>query len=128
MVVPLDDRENLINMKVEAVVERSINSNSRQLLGCYVTPDGLYDIHLTATLQGAAPMAPGPYPKDISQCKGCEADIVWVKTKAGKNMPVNVLPTEPDFRAPRPGELKFVYGEHESHFQTCPCAGEFRHG
>ena len=121
MVTPLEDRENLMHM-----VERSINSNSRQLLGTYMTPDGLYDVHLNATLQGSKPMVAGPYPKDIAQCRGCEADIVWVKTKRGKSMPVNVVVTETQFRGPRPGELKFAYGEHQSHFQTCPCAGEFR--
>ena len=36
----------------------------------------------------------GPYPKDIAQCRGCEADIVWMKTKKGKNIPVNVVPTD----------------------------------
>ena len=68
----------------------------------------------------------GPYPKDVSQCRGCEADIVWMKTKRGKSMPINVIPTESQFRGPNAGELKFVFGEHQSHFQTCPCAGEFR--
>ncbi len=41
-------------------------------------------------------------------------------------MPVNVVPTDPKFRGPSAGELKFKYGEHESHFATCPEASVFR--
>ncbi len=70
----------------------------------------------------------GPYPKDVKQCRACEADIVWVKTKRGKWIPVNVVPTNSDLRGPNAGETKFVYNEHESHFTTCPCAGEYRKG
>ena len=68
----------------------------------------------------------GPYPKDISQCRGCDADIVWMKTMRGKKIPVNVMPTEPEFRGPNAGETGFKYGEHQAHFATCPVAGEFR--
>jgi len=68
----------------------------------------------------------GPYPKDISQCRDCETDGVWMKTKRGKNMLVNVVPTESKFRGPNAGETKFIYGEHQPHFTTCPCAGESR--
>ena len=38
-------------------------------------------------------------------CKGCGADIYWMKTKAGKNMPCNADGT--------------------SHFETCPKSREF---
>jgi len=51
---------------------------------------------------------------------------VFLKTAKGKNMPVNVLPTESKFRAPHSEEVNFVYGEHQSHFQTCPDAKKFR--
>ena len=68
----------------------------------------------------------GPYPKDISKCRACDADMVWVKTKKGKNMPVNVVPTKAEFRGPNAGETKFVYGEHEPHWSTCSCADDFR--
>lgn len=115
MVMPLFDHEHAM-----AKVEQSIGSNSRQLLGTYVTEDGLYDIHLTATLQGASPYPnAGPYPRDIVTCSGCEADIVWMKTRTRKRIPVNVMPTETKFRGPKAGELKFVVGEHQCHFDTC---------
>ena len=70
----------------------------------------------------------GPYPKDVKQCRACEADIVWMKTKKGKWMCVNVVPTKAEFRGPSAGENKYKYGEHEPHWATCPCAGEFRSG
>ncbi len=54
--------------------------------------------------------------------------MVFLKTKKGKWMPVNVVPTESGFRGPNAGETKFIYGEHQPHFVTCPCAGEFRKG
>lgn len=70
--------------------------------------------------------AAGPYPKDVKQCQACEADMVFLKTKRGKWMPVNVVPTEPGFRGPNAGERKFIYGEHQPHFVTCPEASTFR--
>ncbi len=104
---------------LEDAAVRAIGSNSRQRLGVLVTDDGVYELHLTATLEGAKPITAGPYPKDIVTCSGCEADIVWMKTKKGKSIPVNVVPTAVSFRGPRPGELKFVFGDHQCHFDTC---------
>jgi hypothetical protein len=56
----------------------------------------------------------------MRKCAGCGAEIKWVKTKAGKRMPVNV-------------ELKTIVTEdgevvrgYESHFATCPKADDFR--
>lgn len=54
--------------------------------------------------------------------------MVFLKTKRNKWLPVNVVPTESHFRGPNAGETKFVYNEHQPHFATCPCAGEFRRG
>jgi len=68
----------------------------------------------------------GPYPKDVKQCRACDADIVWLKTKRGKWMCVNVVPTKSEFRGPTAGETKYTHDEHEPHWATCPCAGEFR--
>lgn len=67
-------------------------------------------------------------PFDVKKCKSCGAEIVWLKTCAGKNMPVNVP--------------KFADGEiaHEavttalefnpyymiSHFSTCPNSNQHR--
>lgn len=71
-------------------------------------------------------MRAGPNPADIVGCRSCGADLVFLRTKKGKQMPVNVMPTEPGFRGPDAGETEFVYGEHQSHFQTCDNAARFR--
>ncbi len=71
-------------------------------------------------------MDAGPYPKDVRQCRGCEEDIVFLKTKRGKWIPVNVVPTESKFRGPSAGEAKFIHDEHQAHFVTCPDAPVFR--
>lgn len=52
--------------------------------------------------------------------------MVFLKTKKGKWIPVNVIPTDSEFRGPNAGEIKYKHGEHQPHFVTCPCAGEFR--
>jgi hypothetical protein len=44
----------------------------------------------------------------VAPCKGCGATIAWVKTAAGKMMPVD--------------------GDGTPHFATCPKAAEFRRG
>jgi hypothetical protein len=55
-------------------------------------------------------------------CSGCGQAIYWIKTEAGKNMPVDtsrcVVVTP---------EGKTVSG-HISHFATCPKAAGFRRG
>ena len=71
-------------------------------------------------------MSAGPNPKDVKSCRSCGADIVFLKTKKNRRMPVNVVPTEPAFRGPNNGEILFVYGEHQSHFQTCDKPERFR--
>lgn len=77
----------------------------------------------------------------MAKCKACGADIIWIKTASGKNMPVNAqkIPYKRDFTN---GKLNLVcpdgrvvkadldlesdeYG-HESHFATCPAATMFR--
>ena len=68
----------------------------------------------------------GPNPADVVKCSACGADIVFVRTKSGKRMPVNVMPTDKRFRGPNAGELDYVHGEHQSHFATCVEADRFR--
>lgn len=68
----------------------------------------------------------GPYPKDIKRCRACGADMVFLKTKRGKWIPVNVVPTESGFRGPNAGERKFIYSEHQPHFVTCTDPAPFR--
>ena len=78
----------------------------------------------------------------MARCKGCGAEIDWIKTRAGKNMPVD---PEPVFVAVDDGSDFFVTDEGEvihgreipandgsaevafvSHWATCPVAGQFR--
>ena len=76
------------------------------------------------------------------RCKGCGAEIDWILTRDGKNMPVD---PEPVFVAVDEGRDVFVtdYGEvirgrevpantgsgevaFVSHWATCPVGGNFR--
>ena len=78
----------------------------------------------------------------MARCKGCGAEIDWIKTRAGKNMPVD---PEPVFVAVDDGNDVFVTDEGEvihgreipandgsaevafvPHWATCPVAGQFR--
>jgi hypothetical protein len=55
----------------------------------------------------------------IVRCSSCRARIVWLKTEAGKNMPVDADTVEPE------DEL-FDSSRHKSHFATCPNANQHR--
>lgn len=55
----------------------------------------------------------------ITRCSGCNARIIWFKTAAGRNMPVDADTVEADDQ-----ELDLT--RHKSHFATCPQAGRFR--
>jgi len=58
---------------------------------------------------------------EISRCRGkdCGADIVWLVTRAGKNVAVNRDGVER-------GDDQFRYGKHVAHVTTCPNADELR--
>jgi len=82
-----------------------------------------------------------------SKCRSCGADILWTKTRTGKNMPVDAVP---DMRSKDQGGGNLVltlhggeFGElrsesyyppkhdakrnrYTSHFSTCPNAAEHR--
>ena len=53
-------------------------------------------------------------------CKSCNTEIVWLKTKNGKNMPVNA-----DTIQGKETIYDHVKG-HISHFSTCKDADKFR--
>lgn len=64
----------------------------------------------------------------MSNCRTCGAEIVWMKTRAGKNIPVDV----PKFEK---GEIaneavltatEFNPKTMKSHFATCPDAQKWR--
>lgn len=56
-----------------------------------------------------------------SNCKSCGQQIVWFKTKKGKNIPVNAETVEP-------GDDELDLPRHIAHFTTCPNADAHRIG
>ena len=56
----------------------------------------------------------------VSKCSGCGADIVWIKTEAGKNAPCDAKETSVVMH-----DGKLAAG-HVNHFITCPAANKFR--
>jgi len=78
----------------------------------------------------------------MARCKGCGAEIDWIRTRTGKNMPID---PEPVFVIIGDGKEHFVTDEGEvisgrvvstddgtaevafvPHWATCPVAGQFR--
>jgi len=57
----------------------------------------------------------------ITRCKstGCRAQIIWFKTAAGKNMPV-------DADSVKPEDAEYDPERHVSHWATCPASAQFR--
>ncbi len=55
----------------------------------------------------------------ITRCRSCRAQIIWFKTEAGKNMPVDADTVEPD-------DDELDLSRHISHFATCPQANHHR--
>jgi len=56
----------------------------------------------------------------ITRCKSCRARIIWLRTQAGKNMPVDA-----DSVNPEDDEFEVAKG-HISHFSTCPNSDQHR--
>ena len=83
----------------------------------------------------------------MSRCRGCQAEVIWIRTSMGKKMPCDV---EPVWVLPETGGNTFVRKDgsiltgrkigdawdddpdatviecYESHFATCPVGGKFR--
>jgi hypothetical protein len=57
---------------------------------------------------------------EVTRCRSCQALIVWLKTKAGRMMPVNYDGTVIEL------DTHYVHGRHTSHFATCPNALKHR--
>lgn len=55
----------------------------------------------------------------IQQCRSCGADIVFLRTKTRKMMPVDAATVRHD-------DYDFDYSRHKSHFATCENADEHR--
>ena len=60
------------------------------------------------------------------RCRSCDEDVVWMETKSGSRMLVNILPQDETKRPPAHDETVFDPQVHESHFATCPKADEHR--
>lgn len=64
------------------------------------------------------------------KCRGCGADILWATTESGSKIPLDTKP-EKRFRpmtrgAITPHEIAVLVDTYQSHFATCPKAGDFR--
>lgn len=55
----------------------------------------------------------------ITRCKSCRTRIIWFKTEAGNNMPVDADTVEPE-------DEELDLPRHVSHFATCPNAAHHR--
>lgn len=55
----------------------------------------------------------------IVRCRSCQARIIWFKTEAGKNMPVDADTVEAE-------DQELELPRHVSHFATCPNANQHR--
>lgn len=55
----------------------------------------------------------------ITRCKSCRKQIIWFKTAAGKNMPVDADTVEPS-------DTEMDLSRHQSHFASCPQAQQHR--
>ncbi len=56
----------------------------------------------------------------MPQCRSCGAEIEWLRTKEGKNTPVDAKPVFIETRNGDPIE------GYRSHFATCPNADQHR--
>ena len=65
--------------------------------------------------------------KSISKCRSCNQEIVWMITKKGKNIPVDIHSVDTDhlFAIGPDEKLTFEYGTHVCHFDSCPNAEEW---
>jgi hypothetical protein len=55
----------------------------------------------------------------ITRCSSCRARIIFLPTKAGKQMPIDADTVEP-------GDEEFLRHRHQSHFSNCPGATTHR--
>lgn len=62
----------------------------------------------------------------MANCRSCNAEINWTKTKNGKNMPIDYNP-ELQQLFDMPGDVEFEPKlGMVSHFDTCPNANQHR--
>jgi len=56
----------------------------------------------------------------MPKCRSCSAEIKWLLTAKGKNMPVDVIPVKVKL------DNGNTFDAYESHFSTCPNADQHR--
>lgn len=64
----------------------------------------------------------------MSNCKGCGAEIIWIKTEKGKNMPIDAKPIK-IYLSEQGGWNGIRYtliDGHLPHWGTCPNARAFK--
>lgn len=78
-----------------------------------------------------------------SKCRGCGAEIIWIRTASGKSMPCDPVPVAYWKKEKAPGKVTTPNGEviscvfdgdmdkatgigYISHFSTCPKASSFK--
>ena len=60
----------------------------------------------------------------MPKCLTCRTEILWMKTKEGKSMPVNISGKD---GMPIPfADKVFDHAKHVSHFSNCPGAKKWR--
>jgi hypothetical protein len=67
----------------------------------------------------ARPADEAPRIPQVAKCTACGREIIWLRTRAGKNMPVHAETVQA-------GDNEYTYGKHEPHWGACPKANEFR--
>ena len=77
------------------------------------------------------------------KCHGCGAEVLWIETPAGKNMPCNPKPVPYWVRPKAPGKIVTQHGQviscdlegdsqtitglgYIAHWATCPAAKKFK--
>jgi pentose-5-phosphate-3-epimerase len=55
----------------------------------------------------------------VQKCRSCGAEIVFLRTKKHKLIPVDAATVRRD-------DYQFDYARHKAHFATCPDADKFR--
>lgn len=62
----------------------------------------------------------------VSKCKGCGANIKWIKTDAKKNMPLDAKPVK-YYRRARTSPFSYFMDEgYMPHWATCTAAQKFK--
>ena len=63
----------------------------------------------------------------MSNCKGCGASIIWIKTKKGKNMPIDAKPVKAYIKSEDAQvDLYTMVDVHLTHWGTCPKSRAFK--